>query len=212
MAESDTAWRACAEVARPQAAKLDARYRAARDAATKRLSELAVHASQARFDALIAKMALCHEREVAQDSGRAITDEQASDLDARWNAIENLPATWKAKLEARFRAAGLSPTGARSNSEPDSKSGKNVGEGLPDTLLNLEVACGIESPGEFLAARQHLKMRALKQAMEARQTTVTTPADIERWLLDAAATPRPDEVSCDRLAKVIAAVRLRRSG
>ncbi len=86
------------------------------------------------------------------------------------------------------------------------------GESLPDTLLNLEVACGIESPGEFLAARQHLKIRALKSAMEARQTTVTTPADIERWLLDAAATPRPDEVSRERLAKIIAAVRLRRSG
>ena len=90
------------------------------------------------------------------------------------------------------------------------QSSSKSGEGLPDILLNLEVACGIESPDEFLAARQNLKLRALKSAMEGRQTTSTTPADIERWLLDAAATPRPDQVSRERLAKIIAAVRLRR--
>ena len=194
MAEAETAWRAAAEVPRPQAAKLDARYRAARDATSKRLSNLAVHAAQARYDALIAKMALCHEREVA--------GEQATDLEERWNAVENLPDAWKGKLEARFRGNGLSQSGTKS----DAKSG----EGLPDILLNLEVACGIESPEEFLAARQHLKLRALKSAMEGRQATAATPADIERWLLDAAATPRPDELSRDRLAKIIAAVRVRR--
>jgi exonuclease SbcC len=215
MAEADTAWRAAAEVPRPQATKLDARYRAARDATTKRLGELAVHAAQARFDALIAKMALCHEREVATDSGRDIAAERATDLDARWNAVENLPDAWKAKLEARFRGGGASrldpQPGPQSSAPPGSKSGNQSSEGLPDILLNLEVACGIESPDECLAARQHLKLRALKNSMEGRQATATTPADIERWLLDAAATPRPDEVSRERLAKVIAAVRLRQS-
>ncbi len=214
MADAETAWRAAAQVARPQAAQLDTRYRAARDAATKRLGELAVHASQARFDALIAKMALCHEREAAGDSGREIGGEQATDLEVRWNQIENLPDAWKAKLEARFRGAAatqLDPQpGPQSGSPLYSKSGTKPGEGLTDTLLNLEVACGIESPNEFLAARQHLKLRALKNAMEGRGATVTTPADIERWLLDAAATPRPDEVSRERLAKIIAALRLRR--
>jgi hypothetical protein len=81
---------------------------------------------------------------------------------------------------------------------------------LPELLLNLEVACGIESPDECLAARQHLKLRALKNAMEGRQAAAATPADLERWLLDAAAAPHPDEISRERLAKVIAAVRLRR--
>jgi hypothetical protein len=43
--------------------------------------------------------------------------------------------------------------------------------------------------------------------MEGRQATVTTPADIERWLLDAASTPRPDEVSRERIGQIVAAVR-----
>ena len=42
-----------------------------------------------------------------------------------------------------------------------------------------------------------------------RQTTVTTSADIERWMLDAAASARPDALSSERLAKIIAAVRRR---
>ncbi len=204
--EADTAWRACPEVPKSHSAKLDSRYRAARDAATKRISDLAVHVAQARYEALLAKMALCDEREKllgAQDSDGALSEEQAVDLETRWNVIENLPDAWKPKLDKRF-------SGTATVAAPAAKSGKNAGETLPDMLLNLEVACGLDSPAEFHAARQLLKMRALKTAMEGRQAVVTTAADIERWLLDAAAHPRPDESSRERLAKIIAAVRQRR--
>ena len=183
LANAETAWRACARVTGPQAAGLEARYRAARDAATKRLHDIADHAAQARFDALIAAVRLCDEREAA--------GEAAPDLEARWSALENLPAAWKAAMEARWRAAA------------------RKGESLPDTLLNLEVACGIDSPAEFTAARRQLKMNALKFAMENRRASAATPADIERWLLEAAATPRPDETSRSRLEKIVAAVRAR---
>ena len=210
LTEAETAWRAAPEAPRPQAARLDARYRAAREAATRRLGELALHASQARFDALIAKMALCHEREVAQDADRAITDEKAADLENRWQAVEHFPEAWKAKLEARFRGNSVSASSV-SNVPSNSKAAKAAVESLPDILLNLEVACGVDSPGDFLAARQHLKIRALKNAMEGRHTAVTTPADIERWMLDAAAYPRADDVSRERLAKIIAVVRRRQA-
>ena len=163
MAEADSAWRAAPEAARPQAAKLDARYRAARDAANRRLSELATHAAQARYDALIAALALCHEREILQNAGDTVTDAQTAALQIRWSAIEHLPETWKVRLEARFDG---SPPAA-----PIAKTEKNATETLPDILLNLEVACGIDSPTEFLAARQHLKIRALKNAMEGRQAS-----------------------------------------
>jgi hypothetical protein len=210
LTEADTAWRACAEVPRSHAAKLDSRYRAARDAASKRNSELAVHASQARYDALIAKMALCHERETALAAKGTIPEEQATELEARWNTIEHFPDAWKAKLDARFQG-DLSAT-ATPHAAPGAKSSKNTAENLPDLLLNLEIACGLESPAEFAADRQRRKILALKTAMEDRQAAVTTSADIERWLLDAAAWPCPDEVSRERLAKIIAAVRVRRVG
>jgi hypothetical protein len=200
LANAETAWRACAEVARPHAAGLEARYRAARDAAARRLRDIADHAAHSRFDALIAAMALCREREAA--------GEVAPELEARWSAVENLPDAWKPAMEARFR--GVAAPKPKPQSGP--RSGTSSDAGLPDTLLNLEVACGVDTPSEFLAARQQLKMRALKDAMEGRRAGVTTPAEIERWLLDAAATPRPDEASRERLEKIIAAVRVRRPG
>ncbi|HTD91142.1 MAG TPA: hypothetical protein VK663_10800, partial [Burkholderiales bacterium] len=157
------------------------------------------------YDALITKIALCEEREMlldASDSNGTLSEERAADMEARWHAIENFPEAWKAKLDARFAGVAL-PAAAV-------KAGKNAVEGLPEMLLNLEVACGIDSPAEFLAARQHLKILALKNAMEGRQATMTTPADIERWMLDAAAYPRADAASRERLLKIIAAVRRRR--
>jgi hypothetical protein len=200
LANAETAWRACAEVARPRAAGLDARYRAARDAATARLRDIAGHAAHSRFDALIAAMRLCHEREAAA--------EVAPDLEAHWSAVENLPDAWKPAMEARFRGVAA----PKADPQPGPRSGMGSGAGLPVTLLNLEVACGIDTPSEFMAARQQLKMRALKDTMEGRRAGAATPADIERWLLEAAATPRPDEVSRERLEKIIAAVRVRPPG
>ena len=160
--------------------------RAAREAASKRQREIAEHAARARFDALIAAMRLCDEREAAA--------EPSPDLEARWSALADLPAPWKAAMDVRLRGA------AAAKREP-----------LPDTLLNLELACGIDSPAEFAAARRQLKMQALKIAMENRRPDGgASAADIERWLLDAASTPRPDESSRARLERIIAAVRARR--
>ncbi len=201
MADADAEWRAAPEIARPQAAKLDARYRTARDAANTRVAELATHAAQARYDALLKAMALCDERESAGAS--------SEELDARWNAIEHFPDAWKARLATRFRAAQGGPSNAPAAASVV-KGGKSATETLPDILLNLEVACSIESPADFQAARQRLKILALKNAMEGRQTTTTTPADIERWLLAAAAHPHPDDTSRERLLKIVAAVRNRR--
>jgi hypothetical protein len=184
LAEADTAWRAASEMPRAQAERLEKRYRAARTAATKRIGELAANASRARFDALLQAMALCAEREAST--------EPAADLESRWSAIEHLPAPWKTKLETRFRGV-------------ESKSGTKAAQNLPDILLNLEVACGIESPAQFHADRQRLKLRALKDAMESRRASGTTQEDIERQLIDAASVPRPDEISRERLAKIIAA-------
>ena len=196
LSEADSAWRAAPEAPKAQAAKLDARYRAARDAAARHISELALHAEQARYDALLAKIGLCHEREALAAPGLALSAEQTADLETRWNAVAHLPEAWKSRIDARFQGH------AADNAKP--------GASLQDILLNLEVACGIDSPEAFLAARQHLKIRALKNAMEGRQNTATTPAEIERWMLEAAASARPDETSRERLTKIIAAVRRRR--
>ena len=156
---------------------------AAREAAAKQQRvERAAAALHARFDALTAAIALCEEVETSEAP--------PADLEARWSALAGLLPAWKTKLEARLRGTGA-----------------NSGESLNDLLLKLEMACGIDSPPAFAAARQRLKLLALKQAMESRRPAANTPQDLERWLLDAAAAPRPDEASRARLAAIIAALR-----
>src|SRR6185369_17171551 len=93
MVEADTAWRSSPRIHGPLAAKLDARFRAARESASRRLRELADRAAKARYDALLAAMRLCDEREASPDS---------ADLEARWSALTDLPAAWKAVIDARF--------------------------------------------------------------------------------------------------------------
>ena len=181
LADADTAWRSSPRIHGPLAAKLDARFRAARESASRRLRELADRAAKARYDALLAAMRLCDEREASPDS---------ADLEARWSALTDLPAAWKAVMDARFHG--------KSAAKP---------QALPDTLLKLEVALSLESPSEFEAARRQMKMNALKFAMENRRTSAATPEDIERWFLEAASTPRPDALSRARLEKIVAAVR-----
>lgn len=158
--------------------------RTAREAEAARQRASAAQAAQARFDALIEAMRLCDEREAA--------GEASPELEARWSAVANLPKAWKPAMEARFR--GTSPKGD-----------------LPAALLNLEVACGIDSPAEFAEARRKLKLLALKNAMESRRGAAAAPPDLERDLLAAAAMPNPDDASRARLAKIVAAVRTRRS-
>lgn len=175
-AERDAARRAKQE-------QFDARVKAREEsaareaAATRQRVERAAAALHARFDALSAAVALCQEVENA--------DAPPADIEARWSALRDLPKDWKTKLEARLRG-----NGAKS------------GESLSDLLLKLEMACGLDSPPEFAAARQRLKLLALKHAMESRRPAASTPQDFERWLLDAAAAPRPDEASRARLAAI----------
>ncbi len=206
LAENDSAWRAAPDtrdLPKPQAAKLEARYRAARDAASKRISELAVHAEQSRYDALIAAITLCHERETIEGM-------ETTALQSRWEGLADLPVPWRAVLEVRFQGQSQEQSQV-SAPIAGKKHDKKLPETLQDKLLNLEIGCGIDSPTAFQSARQQLKIRALKEAMEGRKNTPTTPVDIERWLLEAAASSRPDEDSRERLSKIIAAVRRRPS-
>jgi len=184
LASADTAWRSSPRIHGPQAARLEARFREARDTANKRLRAIAERAALARYDALLAAMRICDEREAGADS---------PDLESRWSALADLPAPWKTAMDARYKGT------------PPAKRPP-----LPDTLLSLEAACDIDSPAEFAAARRQLKMNALKFAMENRRPDAgASPADIERWLLEAASTPRPDETSRSRLEKIIAAIKSR---
>jgi hypothetical protein len=192
IAEVDAEWRKAGEAPRAEAARLDARFRAARDSAQQLLAGSGKRIWHATCDALGAKLALCEEAESNMPS---------ADIDARWLAQPALPPAWEQALNARFKAAVGSPSNESAAPVPP------AGESIDAVLLQLESAFDIASPPAFQAARRDLKLRALKSAMEGRQPAGDAKAGIEKWLAQALSAARMDPVSRGRLEAILAALR-----
>ncbi len=182
----DREWRNAGEAPRAVAAKLDAKFREARDKAQQFLAGSAKRVWYATCDALNAKLALCEEVE---------TTSGAADVETRWHGIAALPAAWEQALQARFKAG---QAGAADENSPES---------LNTALLQLEAALNVESPPAFQAARRELRLRAMKNAMEARQSAAVSAADIDKWLGEVFGFARADEASRQRRAAIVAALR-----
>ena len=190
VSDVDTLWRRGGEVKRDDAAKIDARFRAARAQAELHLAGSANRVWYATCDALNAKLALCAEAE------SAVPD---SEIEARWQALSALPPVWEHPLQARLKAA-LAGTSNAANPAT-----------LDVTLLQLESALDIPSPPASQAARRDLKLRALKAALEGKPTTGTPAGSIEQLLAEAFRFSHAvlDAAQQARLAAVLAAVRAR---
>ncbi|RZI86623.1 MAG: DUF349 domain-containing protein [Rubrivivax sp.] len=145
----DAAWRQAGEAPRAQAAALESRFRAAKDAAQAIVAERAQRLWQATCDALQAKIALCETREAeGSPTEGAPSPDVDPELDARWAALPTLPPLWEQALLGRLARA------------------KPPSADLDDALLQLEAALDLPSPAEHQARRRDLKLRALKAALE----------------------------------------------
>ena len=190
VADVDAEWRKCGDPPRAEAATLDANFRAARDAAQHYLAGSARRVWQNICDTLDAKLALCMEVEAAVATG---------DVAERWTLLPPLPTAWEKSLSVRFRNAHRDTAPIASID--------NASEEIAERLLQLESALEIESPPAFLTARRELKLRAMKAAIEARQTAAISNADIERWIADLIALANEDAISRERMATILNAIR-----
>ena len=196
VSEVDSEWRKCGEAPRSEAAKLESQFRSVRDAAQQYLAGSAKRGWHNICDALDAKRALCMEVESA-----AVPD----DVSARWAALPALPTAWEKALTARLRSAS-DRTQAEAVDE-DEDEVDEAAEAIATKLLQLESALDLESPPAFQAARRDLKLRAMKAAIEARQSVGVTNADIEGWLGEVIAQPGIDATSNGRINNILAAIR-----
>lgn len=190
VADVDAEWRKCGDAPRAEAAQLEAKFRAARDAAQKYLAGSAARGWHNICDALDAKMALCAEVEAV------IVTENVTE---RWALLPPLPAVWEKTLHLRVG-------NAQNDTEPNSSTDA-ASEAIAERILQLESALDIESPPAFHAARRDLKLRAMKAAIEARQSVSISNADIERWIGEVIAQPLNDATSNARIAAIIQAIR-----
>ena len=190
VSEVDGEWRKCGDAPRSEAAKLEAQFRSARDAAQQYLAGSAKRGWHSICDTLVGKLALCMEIEAA------VVPE---DVTARWASLPPLPALWEKALSARL-AAAQSVTDEEADDD-------DAFEAIATQLLQLESALEIESPPAFQAARRDLKLRAMKAAIEARQSVGITNTDIERWLGEVLTQPKVDPTSNGRINIILAAIR-----
>ena len=151
LAAADAAWQRAGPPPRDAVAALEARFRAARDATTRRLSEAEQARQHAEADALQQKLALCE----ALESGEPGVDR--STLAERWNALPALRSDWELALAQRAGIAAGKP--APASLAP-----------TEELLLHLEEHFGLASPPAQQEARRALKLQAMKTALEGRGT------------------------------------------
>ena len=119
--------------------------------------------------------------------------------------MPTLPTVWEKALSARLASAKNEVDAGSLGDDADDTD--DVNEIIATPLLQLESALEIESPPAFQAARRDLKLRAMKAAIEGRQSATTTNTDIERWLAEVIAQVNVDATSKARINTIIAAIR-----
>ena len=148
LAEVDRAWRQAGEAPRHAAAALEARLQEAHAAVLAQLSAAAQRRWQAQCNTLVARLALCEERECVA----GVADEE---LAQRWATCDSVPGACGQALAQRW--AG----GVQAGPLPEAA--------FDDVLLQLEVLLALPASPEQQAARRALKLRAMKDALESRR-------------------------------------------
>jgi DNA repair protein SbcC/Rad50 len=188
IASVDAELRKAGEAPRSQAARLEARYRVAREHAQEHITGSAQRSWQLICDTLQARLALCAELEAG--AAPAV-------VEARWLELTALPARWEQAMQTRYKTA---LEGGSANS----------GELLDKLLLQLESTLEIPSPAAFQAARRTLKLMAMKNAMEGRRSSTPAWPDIEKMTAEAIGYASISADQNSRLQSIIGA--LRKSG
>jgi hypothetical protein len=175
--ETDAAWRKAGEAKREEVARLEAQFRAAKDAARRLLEESAARDWQATCDALVAKLAFAREVEAGM---RTKSDEQ-------WRALRTLPAAWESALRARLDGAAEAAD--------------------PLLLLRLEDALDVPSPPSQAEARRALKLKAMKAALEGRVAVGASDAELAAWVAALCKDPTLQAEDRLRLDRLVGALR-----
>ncbi len=101
-----------------------------------------------------------------------------------------LPADWNDALAKRWRGEGALPPAQ-----------------YDERLLQIEASLDVAPTPETQAARRQLKLRAMKEALEARRAPGDGPADRGAWLCAVLRQPAPDDAGRARVRMVLSALR-----
>ena len=198
VAEIGAEWRKAGEAPHALSASLESRFRAASEAALGRAAAAVQRAWNEKFDALLAKVALCEEVEA-----NVLDVIPLEDVESRWAALPALSPAWDAPLTARYKAAIDSSATASAGRDGASAAA------LDAILLRLEAALDIATPPAFQAARQAMKLQAMKSALEGGKSAGVSRSEVDKLMIAAIEHVCGDAEQSRRLAAILGALRSR---
>ncbi len=208
-------WKRQAGGSDPALRGIETRFKAAKTTVEAALSARVRSREGAVWQTLAAKERLCEELDDLVRSGvdsAAVTTQSASTQE-RWAGLPALPVAWEQKMTARRDAAlrALSETAATSDYVVRIERGV---ESRRESLLELELLLGLDSPAEFQAQRLALQLKQLRERFKG-APTVTADAAGERlvtWCAQPGVADAGDRQRCERVFTAAAKAGGRESG
>ena len=196
----------------PALRDLEPRFRKADTAVEAMLSGRVRSRGAAVWKTLAAKERLCDALDSLVHSGAGTAESVAppAALQEQWLALHALPAAWEQKMIARRDAALCALSDAAAGSEYRGRIGPSM-ESRRQSLVELELSLGLDSPAEFQAQRLALQVNQLKERFRGSATTGTDTPD-ERllgWCARPGVSSALDRQRCERIFSEIEKTRAR---
>ena len=143
---------------------LESRFRAAKTAVEAALSARVRSRETAVWQTLAAKERLCEELDslVRSNPDTAAVAAQPAAAQERWAALPALPAAWEKQLATRRDAALNALSDAAAAGDYRARVERGI-ESRRESLLELELLLGLDSPAEFQAQRLALQLKQLRE-------------------------------------------------
>lgn len=184
LSEVDAQWRQAGDVPRQDVPRIDVAWRNAREIAQSHLAASAQRKWQATIESVLARHALCEQRE---------RDGASPALDEAWSAQPAAPALWERALADRW-ANPAAPVDT---------------DTVDQWLLQVEMALDMPSPEAFQAARREWKLRAMKAALESRQSAAEGTVGVDDGFARLLGQPGLAPDQRDRFDAIVAVLRTR---
>jgi hypothetical protein len=183
---------------------VESRFKKAQAAVNAMLSARVRSRAAAVWTTLAAKERLCDELDSLLAANGATVD-RLSAVPAEWAALPPLPEAWEKKMLAR-RDAALDALAATAGSSGDYRLEIERGtDARRDSLLELELELGLDSPPAFQAQRLALQVKRLKERFNS-AATATTGTAAERLVQWCALPGVTDAGDRERSAQVFAKI------
>jgi len=184
LSEVDAQWRQAGDVPRHDVPRIDVAWRNAREVAQSHLAASAQRKWQVTVESVLARHALCEQRE---------REGASPALDEAWAAQPAVPAVWDRALIDRW-ARPAAPADA---------------DTVDQWLLQVEMALDMPSPEAFQAARREWKLRAMKAALESRQATSADTVGVDDGFAHLLGQPALAPGQRERFDAIVAVIRTR---